>query len=84
MFGEVLPKRFVNSPESRNTLTDLDAASPRAASCLNGAVAHTNAGRCPKDSVGSPGVVDHEAPRAVCLTTQNVPVAARQRHGFAV
>ena len=38
----------------------------------------------PQGSVGSPGVVDHEAPRAVCLTTQNIPVAARQRHGFAI
>ena len=36
------------------------------------------------DSVGSPGIVDHEEPRAVCLTTQNIRVAARQFHGFAI
>ena len=36
------------------------------------------------DSVGSPGIVDHEAPRAVCLTTQNIPVAAGQCHRLAI
>ena len=39
---------------------------------------------CSEDSVGSPGVVDHKAPGAIGLTTQDVRVVPRQRHGFAV
>src|SRR4030095_2114187 len=31
-------------------------------------------------SVRSPRVVDHEAPGAVCLTTQNICVVSRQHH----
>src|SRR6476469_5603654 len=44
-------------------------------------------GLCPRptqESVRSPGVIDHKAPGAVLLTTQNIAVASRQRHGFAV
>jgi hypothetical protein len=36
------------------------------------------------DSVGSPRVVDHEAPATVCLTTQDVRVPCRQPHRFTV
>ncbi len=35
-------------------------------------------------SVRSPGVIDNEAPRAICLATQNIRIFRRELHGFTV
>jgi hypothetical protein len=35
-------------------------------------------------SVRPPRIVDHDAPRAVCLTPQNIRILGRESHGLIV